>query len=361
MTRQTLVICAVAAMLAACTSNASQQSSALAPVAPTVPSAAKHGVVPVPAVGPARIRPDHHKSWISPDAKRAPRLLFVPDYGAGDVFIFSLPSMALKGTLTGFTDPEGACADANGNIWVANTGAEEMQLFSRTGTLLKTLPVYDEFPASCAFNKSNGDLAVSDIESTTGGAGNIEIFANASGTGTPYTNASVFQYFFVAYDPSGNLFFDGTDASRISSYLAELPAGSSNTRLINLSGATIGLPGFVQWYNAGNYLAMGDQACAGTLSTCIYWVSIAGSSGTVTGTTNLTNYQGGSVCEVAEGVIAANKEKYVVGADYETPCGYASMAAYRWPYETGGTPTNYNNTAPFVEPIGAAVSTTERK
>ncbi len=356
MTRQTLVICAVAAMLAACTSNNTQQSSILAP---TAPNAANHAVVPVPAVGPARIRPDHHKSWVSPDAKRAPRLLFIPDYGASEVFIFSLPSMALKGTLTGFDFPEGACTDASGNIWIANTGAEEMELYSRTGTLLKTLPVSNEFPAGCAVNKSNGDLAVTNIESVSG-PGDVMVFANASGSGTAYSNPSIYEYFFAGYDPSGNLFFDGTNASRLSSYLAELPAGSSNTQLINLTGGTLGTAGMVQWYKVGNYLALGDQACGGTTSSCIYWVSIAGSTGTITATTNLTNYEGGSVCDLVQGVIAADREKYVTGPDYES-CGYTPTTANRWPYEAGGSPTSYNNSAPFVEPIGAAVSTIVRK
>jgi hypothetical protein len=267
-----------------------------------------------------------------------------------------MPSMTLKGTLTGFDFPEGACADANGNIWIANTGDEEMELYSRTGTLLKTLPVYDEFPTSCAVNKSNGDLAVTNIESGTGGAGDVIVFANASGSGTPYSNANIYEPFFDGYDTHGNLFVDGENASRTSAYLGELPSGGSSISLINLTGGTLGTAGMVQWYNAGNYLALGDQACGGTTSSCIYWVSIAGSSGTITATTNLTNYQGGNVCDLVEGVIAANKERYVTGPDYEY-CGYAATNASRWPYEAGGSPTNYNNTAPFVEPIGAAVST----
>ncbi|MGB8909576.1 MAG: SMP-30/gluconolactonase/LRE family protein [Candidatus Cybelea sp.] len=356
MTRRTLVICAVATMLAACTSNSAQQSSILAP---TAPNAAKHGMVPVPAVGPARIRPDHHKSWVSPDAKRAPRLLFVPDYGASEVFIFALPSMALKGTLTGFDFPEGACTDANGDIWIANTGAQEMQLYSRTGTLLKTLSVPNEYPAACAINKTNGDLAVTDIESTSG-PGNVEIFTNASGTGTAYSNASIYEYFFAGYDPSGDLFVDGENASRTSAYLGELASNGSTINLINLTGGTLHTAGMVQWYKVGNYLALGDQGCGGTTSSCIYWVSIAGSSGTITATTNLTNYEGGSVCDLVQGVIAADRERYVTGPDYEF-CGYTPTTASRWPYEAGGGPTSYNNSAPFVEPIGAAVSTLVRK
>jgi len=288
--------------------------------------------------------------------KDIPRLLFIADYGADDVDIFTMPDLKLKGTLTGFDYPEGECSDASGNIWIANTGDQDMLLYSRTGTLLKTLSVTDEYPVSCAVNLSNGDLAVGNIENASGGPGSVEIFQNATGTGVPYTNSSFYYYFFVGWDNSGNLFFDGMNSSRTVSYFAELPAGSSSTRLINLSGGTLHTSGFIQWYYTGNYLALADQECGGQPSACIYWVSVSGSTGTITGTTDLLNYEGGDVCDLVQGVIGAYGERYVAGADYES-CGYTPMTANRWAYQAGGTPTNYNNTASFTFPIGAAIST----
>jgi len=353
MARQALVTCAVAVALAACSSSGSQPSSALAPSS----NAAERGMVPAPvAKSVSKLDVNHRKSWISPDALGVPRLLFISDYGASDVDIFTMPALALKGQITGLTDPEGMCADAKGNIWIANTGAEEMEQYSRTGTLLKTLSVPDEFPASCAVNKSNNDLAVANIENTSGGAGDIMIFANASGSGTSYTNSSIDEYFFIGYDPNGNLFIDGTNSTRASSYFAELPAGSSSIELITLSGGTLHLAGFVQWYTPGSYVALGDQQCGGTGASCVYWVTVSGSAGTITATTDLTNYEGGQVCDLVQGVIAADRQKYLAGPDYES-CGYTASTVYRWPYEAGGSPTNYNDGESLVEPIGAAVST----
>jgi hypothetical protein len=353
MTRQTLVMSAVLAMLAGCGGGSQQQTAP--PV--TNASAAVKAMVPVPtAIAPTSVHPDRSKSWISPDVAGAPRLLFIADYGTDAVDIFTMPGLSLKGTITGFTSPEGECSDGNGNIWIANAGASELLLYSRTGTLLRTLSVPDEFPASCAYNKSTGDLAVGDIESSTGGPGNVEIFKNATGTGTPYTNSSIYLYFFVGWDNNGNLFFDGTNEGKTASYLAELPSGSSSTTLLTISGGTLYLSGFIQWYNVGNYLALGDQECGGAAAACIYWVTVSGSTATITATTTLSNYEGGAVCDLAQGVIAANGERYVAGADYES-CDYTPITANRWPYEAGGTPTNYNNTATFSFPIGAAVST----
>jgi hypothetical protein len=112
----------------------------------------------------------------------------------------------------------------------------------------------------------------------------------------------------------------------------------------------------IQWYRPGGYLALGDQACGGSAASCIYWLSISGTTGTITGTTDLSNYEGGAVCDLAQGVIAGNGARYVAGADYES-CGNTPATANRWRYDAGGTPTNYNNGAGLVEPLGAAVST----
>jgi hypothetical protein len=108
-------------------------------------------------------RPEKRKSWFD---------------------LFAMPGQTLKGQITGLSSPEGLCEDASGNIWVADTGAEEMLQYSRTGTLLRTLIVPNEFPASCAVDHNSGDLAISNIESTSG-TGNITIFKNGSGSGTP--------------------------------------------------------------------------------------------------------------------------------------------------------------------------------
>ncbi len=356
--RPLFIACTAGALLAGCSSNTGTPSSTLAPPSGGAAAALIRGAVPSMAARPnAAARPNHHKSWVSPDAKRAPRLLFISDYGASDVNIFTLPDLTLKGTLTGLDFPEGECSDASGNIWIANTGASQMLLYTRTGTLVKTLSVPNEFPAGCAVNKSNNDLAVTNIESISAGAGSVMVFKNGTGTGTTYTAPNFFLYFFAGYDDNGNLFFDGMDVSRLTSYLAELPNGSSTPVSITLNGPTLYVAGLVQWYKSGGYLALGDQECGGIPSSCIFFVSISGSTGNITGGTSVTTYNGNPVCDLAEGVIAANGERYVAGADYES-CGYTPITANRWPYPGGGPPTNYNNTtSSFIEPLGAAVST----
>ena len=42
--------------------------------------------------------------------------VFESDLGVDDVYIFALPDMTLKGTLTGFREPLGDCSDNHGNV-----------------------------------------------------------------------------------------------------------------------------------------------------------------------------------------------------------------------------------------------------
>ncbi|HEX3369718.1 MAG TPA: SMP-30/gluconolactonase/LRE family protein [Candidatus Cybelea sp.] len=369
-----LVACAPVLGLAACSSGAGMQATPSSAIAPATTQSSAQAKTPTQTEQPdaglldqkaeipvlaARAsvtkRPEKRKTWFAKDAGATPRLLFISDFGSNDIDVFTMPAQTLKGQITGLSSPQGLCEDPSGDIWVANTGAQEMRQYSRTGTLLKTLSVPNEFPASCAVNRATGDLAVTNIESSSG-PGNVVVFKNGSGSGTPYSNASIYQYLFAGYDDSGNLFFDGTDEGRSTSYFAELPAGSSSTKIVSLSNGTLHFPGMVQWYKAGKYVALGDQQCDGTASACIYWVSISGSTGSIIGTTNLSNYSGGQVCDLTQSVIAADEEKYVVGADDET-CGYTPATTDRWAFPAGGSPRNQENGENLVEPIGAAIST----
>jgi hypothetical protein len=108
--------------LASCTSDTSQSQAVL--------SGFGINRTDVPPLG---VRPDRHRSWVSPDAANAAQLLFESDLGTDDVYIFALPDMTLKGTLTGFKEPLGECSDNHCNVWIANSLKNEMIEYSRSG------------------------------------------------------------------------------------------------------------------------------------------------------------------------------------------------------------------------------------
>lgn len=352
--QQALSTLAAVALLAGCSGTGGSQSST--PTTGINPaSVGGHGLgmslhdgAYYTSVKAPKMRRDTGKSHVSPDAKLAHRLLFVSDDSTYDVYIFSLPKMALKGTLTGFDDPQGMCSDKSGNIWITNTESQDIVQYSRTGTLLSTLSDPNGYPVGCAVNKANGDLAVTNIFDYPSGNGSVNVYANATGTPTVYSNPSQTENFFDAYDSSGNLYVDGFGNSGFS--LSELPSGSSTMSTVNISGGTIYFPGGMNWGKATG-LIVGDQGCNDTFGSCLYEVSVSGSTGTITGSAPLTNYDGGA-CDVVQGTISPHG-KYFYGECALITTGTGGTAD-RWAYPAGDTPTNYSTSV--TSPIGAAIS-----
>ncbi len=340
-------VAAAVALLAGCSSSgAGSQYSPASPVgAGTGMTGLGHTAhvldrkVTITALKSVKVRPDHHKSWVSPDASRLPRLLFATDYGANNVNIYSMPGMALKGVLTGFNGPQGACSDKNGNVWVTNTNTNQIIQLSRSGSILNTLSDPDGYPVGCAVNPTNGDLAVTDIFDFSE-AGGVLIYANASGSPTRISNPAQYEYFFDGYDSNGNLYVDGFSYPSFTFTISVLPAGSSSMTTASISGTQPLFPGMVQWYRVGNYLAVGDQDAS-----AVYWYSVSGTSLTYTGETTLS-----SATDLVQGVIAANNQKYLAGGDA------AGSTESRWMWDAGGSPTNQSS-GTIIEPIGAAIST----
>jgi hypothetical protein len=281
---------------------------------------------------PSAVHPDHGKTWVSPDAKRTAQLVFTSDEANDDVDIFSLPGFKLKGTVTGFDEPQGMCSGTSGgsgNVWVANTGTEQMIELSRTGQKLATITDASGYPVSCAVDPKTGDLAVFNIFNFTG-AGVIDLYSCPSCMPKVLTIPNFYYYYFGNYDPKGDLFVDGKNTSG-TFLLGEVPAGDTTGAGVTITGGTIYFPGMVQWYAPGSYLAVGDQLCGDAETFCLYSVQISGSHGTITGKTTFSNPSGSEACTVS-GELDPAAEKYLVA----TGCGVLG----RWHYPAGGKPKN---------------------
>jgi hypothetical protein len=342
---------AAAAVLSACSGGA-PQSSGLTPSAGTHgPSYPRHRLsdtfAGVKMVG--AVRPDHHKSWVSPDVLRAPRLFFASDSGTNDVYVYTMPAMALKGTLTGFSQPQGECADKAGNIWVTNTNAFQVVELSRSGSVMNTISDSYGYPIGCAIDPTNGAIAVADIVSKGSGAGQVLVYATPSSKPTVLTNPKQHYYYFVGYDPGGDLWVSGRTSKK--AYILS-GCGASSCGTIPLSGGTIYFPGAVMWDNVAGTWVVFDQSCGGTSAACSYTVNGSGALGTPV---TYLNYDGVAVCDLIQATIAAYGQKYVAGGDYEY-CGGAASGFNRWSYPAGGTPTNYNASSALL-PTGSAIST----
>ena len=265
--------------------------------------------------------------------------------------MFSLPDLKFQGAVAGFDFPEGLCSDANGNVWVADY--ENTIELSHEGKVLQTLPLYRGFPVSCAVNPKNGDLAVASLMGTSY-AGMIEVYKHASGIPRIVACPNLANYFFVGYDPSGNIYVDGRTYSQ-KFQLCRGKDTDSILSLVHVRGIVINDPGMIQWFAPGKYLVLGDLDCA-TNQSCIYHVAISGSSGTVTGTTKLLNAKAAPVCGFVQGVVYGGSKPSIYGGEGSCSSQTASIAS--WKYPSGGVPVKtYTNPDYVSQPIGAAIST----
>jgi hypothetical protein len=302
----------------------------------------------------------HKAGWISRDVRRGTELLFVSDALNSAVDIFSLPTLRLKGQVTGFNYPEGECSDQSGNIWVTDEDAQSIVELSRAGSVIRRLGDPTGYPVSCAVDQASGNLAVTNKVDVGSKPGSVEIYAGASGTPNPIRNPDQTQYFFDGYDKSGNLFVDGLSGGSPPAFiLSECLAGHQDCSTITINSGAIYFPGMVQWNASRHQVVVGDQECkkgSGPPHSCLYQVAISGSSGEIVRKISLNRYDTGSVCDVVQGVIYGRKDRYLVGSDNEYLCG-ANSTVNRWRFPAGGIPKNYSTDGgALVDPVGAALS-----
>jgi DNA-binding beta-propeller fold protein YncE len=293
------------ALLAACSGSATPGSSGIVP-------AGTNASVPEPA---------------------SSALLYVTDTVTSDVYVFSYPKGKLKQTLTGFTDPAGECADAAGNVFITNTGANNIVEYAHGGTTpIAKLKDPGFFPVGCSIDPVTGNLAVTNFSTNSSTQGNVVIYRHAKGRPRGnYTDAKMSQMLLCGYDAEGNLFVSGQSASYVPAF-AELSAGGK--RLVDLTlDQAIGSAGGVQW--DGKYVAIGDQS-----TNTIYQFSFNGTQGKKMGSTPL-----GGATEVFQFWIDG---KRVVGPDtYGSDVGV-------WSYPAGGSPLK--TIGGLYVPLGTVIS-----
>jgi hypothetical protein len=307
-------------------------------------------------------RGDRRPTWISPDARKERKLLFVSDFPTASVVIFALPKLRLVGRITGFSSPQGLCADHAGNVWVADPDTRMVSEYSHSGALLNR--IRDEYgsPISCAINPRTGELTVLDFAAFEGpplrrsvprGWAPIQVFACPVCAPTVKVVPGMDEIYFGDYDKRGDLYVDGFDTSR-AVQLGTVQWGHNTGYELTLSGGKINSPAMVQWYGPGHYLIVGDTECNGKRSTCIDQVSVSGKLARITGQTNFQTAEGAPLCEMVQGVLDPRAEKTLLGGNYAA-CNGTSNGVYRWRYPAGGLPIRSTESG-LQGPVGSALS-----
>ncbi len=329
---------ALLAFLVSCSGTAAQ----LAPTSPAAPSVAQRLHPPTNpqwvlnrlARGRATGRP-----WISPDATTRP-LLYIANSGEGTLNVYSYSSWRLAGTLFGFSEPITMCVDRAQDVYVADIYSSRVTEYAHGAvTPTRTLDDHQGEPLGCAVDLKTGDLAVSNLEGPSSGAGNVIVYHGAKGSPTKYTAERFSDYYFIGYDANDDLFVDGTTTNN-RFVLAELPKGKTAFREVKMN-RTIGSPGALAW--DGKFLAVGDQT-----SSTIYQFKVSSFNATVQGSTTLNG-----ATDVFQFCLTGGSAKHpqataVVGADFY------EGSADQWDYPAGGTPRN--SISGLFEPDGAVVS-----
>jgi hypothetical protein len=277
---------------------------------------------------------NHGRSWIRPNAGKQ-WLLYVSDASSGtiDIYNYRVKAGKLYGQITGLSFPYGQCIDGAGDVYVVDNATAEIYEYAHGGTTpIATASDAYGYPIGCSVDPRTGNVAVSNFDSLASDAGGIDVFAGGlSGSQTNYANSNLYHLWPPGYDPSGNLFVQGTDYSGAIG-LAELPTGKKKFTL--LTGLTVDFPGSVAW--DGSYLAVTDQDYQYYYTTMIYRVTVAGSKVTVVRATDLTDtcypYTNWMVA-VQPFVSTTGKQNAVVAGNLQCP----NRVGF-WNYTNGATP-----------------------
>jgi len=333
-----LGVSAAAAMLAGCSGGASQSGLPTQSGGTSSMSVRSHNIpaqllnTSVLAVKPGQVHAVPGAGFMSATAGQK---AFVSDAADETVDILSYPGGTQTGQITGLNEPQGMCAQKGKSAWLADTGNSNLVHYSAAGKVLGNLSDPGQYPVGCSVFK--GNVAVSNIISTSGGAGSVTIYAGGKGSGTNYPVSSMSRVYFIGYDSTGDIYVSGEDASGIPN-LAWLKHGGSSFAPVTLDGATINFPGTVQF--ARGKVVVGDQSGSAGHSV-LYQTSGAGTATlTVTGSTQLN-----SAVDAVQCWITAKAGVVVPDA------GSANVQYY--PYPGGGSPTT--TIGGFGQPIGATV------
>jgi len=182
--------------------------------------------------------------------------------GANNVVNIYNTNGKLLGQITGFTEPQALATDAKANLYVANTGANNVLIYSPPYNKTPvTLSASGWYPAGVApFN--NGEfVAVTNILNTSGGPGSVLLYKRNKLVAT-VQNSRFFTYIACAFDANGDLFVDGAYVhdGHDEPLVGEIPGATKGKTTLNVltTENSIEFPGGVQ-VTTKNEIAIDDQ------------------------------------------------------------------------------------------------------
>lgn len=300
-------------------------------------------------VAPPNVRPVLRRApvdvpMIQPNCCARKKTLFVSDaFGGssftGTVYAFDYKTAKLLGQLPappeGWLEVQGACADNSGNVYFANTSLSTVEEYTHAGMYVATIDDPGQYPVMCAYDRTTGNLAVSNIISTSGGPGSISLYHGGLLQHTYYPS-NMSRVYFVGYEgTSGVLWLDGESSSGIALIDTFFNGKFKRLKISGLGGGLIQIGGGLQWSAQTRVMNVGGSDASGNV--VLYWVS---SSGKIVGST---------IIDCSSCGVFFIKGPRVAFTDLET------LNVLLFDYPQGGAPVAQYS-ANFNQPIGIVVS-----
>jgi sugar lactone lactonase YvrE len=178
-------------------------------------------------------------------------VLYVSDDKHDRVDAFRLSGGRIRRIASGLNYPQGLFVDAQGDLYVANRGANDVLEFKRGATAPSATFTDGQNQPEDVTVCPNGTVYVANILNASGGSGNIAVYAGGSHDPTGTITYGVGNFFFLACDASGNLF--ATLVYGTSGTVVEFPGGAQpGAKMLPISWG--GNPGSIAADAAGNLL-----------------------------------------------------------------------------------------------------------
>jgi hypothetical protein len=270
-----------------------------------------------------------------------PSTVMLSDFNNSAVYIYD-ESGTLQATYTsGLLNPQGMTTDRQGNLYVANTDASNIEVFaSGNPNPVATWNDTEQYPVDIDVRNNGAFGAATNIFSPTGAPGSVSLFRNGVMTAN-VTDPAFDEVFFGAFDKGGNFYFDGINTSG-EVFIAVIPhanlKGPWTVQYLSTDNS-LEFPGGVQVDNNGN-ISVDDQEAFAIYT---YAPPSGGSLGAPISTTSLS----GSEDPVTFTFKTHNNNLYT---------GDISNVSNEYKFSAGGSPENSITCSACSELIGTAVT-----